>query len=114
AGRIRRELDENTARLAEVHRMEVVPIDERRRMQPALHDALAEVELLRVVRYTECHVMHRPRAAHTARKVADRSHVDDGARTAVACGEAARRAVLARRPAAEDVGEHALARRGVA
>ena len=58
--------------------------------------------------------MYRARAAGAAGEVADRPDVDERARPAVASGEAARRAVVAHGPTAEDVGEDPLTLRRAA
>src|SRR5688572_14668024 len=58
-----RQLEEHAAGLSKVHRMEIVAIDHRRRMQPRRDDLLADVQLRRVVGHRPGNVMHRPRAA---------------------------------------------------
>src|SRR5260370_2525937 len=106
AGWVGGELEHPAPRLAKIDRVEVVPIDHRRGVEPRLCDQLTHLELHAVVGDTPGHVVDRPRAASAVHEAAYRAHVHDGSRPAVAGGQAPGGAVLMHRTEAEGVHEH--------
>src|SRR5690349_18872193 len=69
AGAVRGDLEEHTARLAEVDRVEVEAVNHRRRAQPGVLEALAPGDLLLIVRRAEGDVMNPADADTPARQV---------------------------------------------
>src|SRR5881396_1330776 len=102
------ELEQHSARLAKIDRVEVVPIDHRRGLEPRQRDPLAHPELRGVVGDAPRHVVDRSRSPGAAHETADRAHVHDGSGPAIADGEPPGGAVFADGTEAKRVHEHAL------
>src|SRR5215207_45908 len=103
-----RQLVQHATRLTKVHRVEVVPVPDLRRVQAGLDHTLAKRELGGIVGHLECDMVHDPRPFRAAHEAADRADVHDPARPSIADGEATRRLVLRDGTKSEDVHEHAL------
>ncbi len=95
-------------RLAKIDRVEIVPIDHRRGLEPRLRDPLAYPELRGVVGNAPRDVVDRSRSPGAAHEAADRAHVNDGSGPTIADGESPGGAVFADGTEAERIHEHAL------
>src|SRR5262245_28374741 len=83
-----RELEQHTARLEEIHRLEPESVDDLCRPAMRRRDAFAHLKLDHLVSDAPSDVMHRADAPRATRRVLDFTQLDVFARAAVAYAEA--------------------------
>jgi hypothetical protein len=92
---IGRELEQHPSGLAKVHRVEVLPIDDRGRIESRMNDLLAELELSSIVGHPPGDVVDRACSSNASREATDASDVHPHSRAAVTSGITSRASILA-------------------
>src|SRR5437763_6642616 len=100
-----RDLENHAARLAEIHRAEILPLDLVRRCEAELTEAVCHLALVRIARRAERDVMQRADAERAVRLAGHREEVDHAPKRARIREHAVALALLTRRREAEHVGQ---------
>src|SRR2546429_409506 len=77
-GVIRRPIEQDSARLGEVDRLEPEPVDDGGGPAGGSLDSLAQIELMGVVLHAPGEMMDRAHAPHSAPRLGRLGHVDEG------------------------------------
>src|SRR5688500_13029800 len=93
-GRVRRDLEQDPARLPEIHRVEVLAVDDRRGLITRRFEPAPQRQLRRIVRDGPRHVMHGPGTRLAGNEATNRAYVDQTASAPIPDCESARISVL--------------------
>ena len=100
---IRRQLEQDSARLGEVDRLEPEPVDDRGGPAGGSLDSLAQIELMGLIVHAPGEMVDRAHAPHSAPRLGRLGHVDEGAGSSFGYGVALPFTFGARRTKSHDL-----------